>query len=54
MGEAKDHQIDIFSGSDYTCVTFEPDLKRFGMKELDESIVSLMQKRVSKRFCKNY
>ena len=31
---------------DYTCVTFEPDLKKFGMKELDDDIVSLFKRRV--------
>jgi DNA topoisomerase-2 len=31
---------------DYTCITFKPDLKRFGMERLDEDIVSLMTKRV--------
>ena len=50
MGETKDHQIEGYSGADYTCVTFEPDLKKFGMKELDDSIVSLMQKRVREYF----
>ena len=32
--------------SDYTKVTFEPDLKKFKMKNLDNDIVSLMKKRV--------
>ena len=33
-------------GKDYTCVTFRPDLKRFGMDHLDADIVALMTKRV--------
>ena len=33
-------------GKDFTCVTFKPDLKRFGMETLDNDIVSLMIKRV--------
>lgn len=33
-------------GKDYTCITFRPDLRRFGMERLDEDIVSLMTKRV--------
>lgn len=33
-------------GKDYTCITFRPDLKRFGMERLDDDIVSLMTKRV--------
>jgi len=32
--------------SDYTCVTFYPDLARFGMLELEKDIVDLMNKRV--------
>ena len=31
---------------DFTCVTFRPDLKRFGMEHLDDDIISLMTKRV--------
>lgn len=31
---------------DYTCVTFEPDLKQFKMKSLDDDILSLLKKRV--------
>jgi len=30
----------------YTCVTFKPDLSKFGMDKLDNDIVSLMTKRV--------
>lgn len=31
---------------DFTCVTFKPDLRRFGMERLDDDIVALMTKRV--------
>ena len=31
---------------DYTCISFKPDLKRFGMEALDDDIISLMTKRV--------
>lgn len=31
---------------EFTCVTFEPDLARFGMDSLDDDIVSLLKKRV--------
>jgi len=31
---------------EFTCVTFEPDLARFGMESLDDDIVSLLKKRV--------
>lgn len=30
----------------WTCVTFKPDLKRFGMETLEEDAVALMRKRV--------
>ncbi len=31
---------------DFTCVTFEPDLKKFKMKTLDDDTVALLSKRV--------
>ncbi|PWN50958.1 type II DNA topoisomerase [Violaceomyces palustris] len=31
---------------DYTCITFKPDLKRFGMESIDSDIEGLMMKRV--------
>lgn len=31
---------------DYTCVTFYPDLQKFGMQRLDKDIVDLLTKRV--------
>ena len=31
---------------DYTCITFYPDLARFGMSSLEEDTIALMQKRV--------
>ena len=34
------------TGTDFTCVTFYPDLARFHMTHLDEDIVSLLSKRV--------
>lgn len=33
-------------GEEYTCVTFKPDLKRFGMDRIDEDTESLLKKRV--------
>ena len=39
-------KIEDYSKEDYTCITFEPDLKRFGMDKLDDDIVSLFEKRV--------
>eukprot|EP00889_Picochlorum_renovo_P007738 jgi/Picre1/34768/NNA_002234.t1 len=40
-------QIKECKASDnWTCITFRPDLERFGMEELEQDIVSLMRKRV--------
>ena len=39
-------KIEDYNDKDFTCITFEPDLERFGMKELDDDIVALLQKRV--------
>ena len=38
--------IEDYSKDDFTCITFEPDLSRFGMTELDDDIVALFEKRV--------
>jgi len=38
--------ISKHSGSDYTCITFFPDFKRFKMDKLDEDTVALLSKRV--------
>ena len=39
-------EIKEYNGEDYTCITFEPDLARFGMEKMDEDIVALFKKRV--------
>ena len=39
-------EIEDYSKDDFTCITFEPDLARFGMDELDDDIVALFEKRV--------
>ena len=39
-------KIEDYSKEDFTCITFEPDLKRFGMDILDDDIVALFEKRV--------
>lgn len=39
-------RITKFDGTDYTCITFYPDLARFKMEELDEDIIGLLAKRV--------
>lgn len=46
MSEKTEPEIAKYKGSDYTCITFWPDLPRFGIKKLDDDIVSLMIKRV--------
>lgn len=48
MSEIGEPKIDSFSKDsfDYTEVTFEPDLKKFGMQKLDKDIVDLLNKRV--------
>lgn len=38
-------EISSYSGEDFTRVTFEPDLERFGMRVLDSDILSLFKKR---------
>lgn len=45
IGEPKisDYPADA---SDYLQVMFEPDLKKFGMKEIDKDVYSLLKKRV--------
>ena len=39
-------KITDYDKEDYTIITFEPDLDKFKMKQLDDDIVSLMTKRV--------
>ena len=39
-------KIENYDKDDFTCITFEPDLSRFGMTELDNDIVALFEKRV--------
>lgn len=46
MTEKEDPVIKSWNKKDFTCVTFVPDLNRFGMASLDKDIVSLMKKRV--------
>jgi len=46
MGTKMSPSISKASGSDYTCVTFKPDLARFKMSSLDDDTVALLCKRV--------
>ena len=34
-------KIEDYDKEDFTCITFQPDLSRFGMTELDDDIVAL-------------
>lgn len=45
MTKASDPKIKDHSDSDYTKVTFSPDLSKFKMEKLDDDIVSLMNRR---------
>ena len=44
-GTAKIDELPI-KQKDFTKITFEPDLERFGMDSLDDDIVALKKKRV--------
>ena len=46
MSKASDPEIVPSKDSDYTCITFQPDLKKFGMKKFDKDLLDLMYKRV--------
>ncbi|XP_066521749.1 DNA topoisomerase 2-alpha [Hoplias malabaricus] len=45
MGRAGEAKIKPFSGDDYTCITFQPDLTKFKMQLLDRDTVALMTRR---------
>ncbi|KAH8357885.1 hypothetical protein KR200_002780 [Drosophila serrata] len=45
MGKASDVTIKDFNGTDFTRITFSPDLAKFKMDRLDEDIVALMSRR---------
>lgn len=47
MSEKGDPEIRTCSSSDnWTCITFRPDLAKFGMEKLEDDTVELMRKRV--------
>lgn len=46
MSTKSEPDIKTYKGEDYTCITFYPDLKRFGMEKLENDITALMIKRV--------
>lgn len=45
MAKAETEKIVDFSGTDYTCVTFSPDLSKFKMEKLDDDFVALIKRR---------
>lgn len=45
MGRAGEVKIKPFSGEDFTCITFQPDLAKFKMQALDRDTVALMTRR---------
>lgn len=45
MTKTSEPKIKISTGDDFTSISFEPDLQRFGMTELDEDTVALFERR---------
>ncbi|KAF8771269.1 DNA topoisomerase 2-alpha-like [Argiope bruennichi] len=45
MTKAEEPKIQSFNGSDFTCITFYPDLAKFKMTVLDKDIVAIMTRR---------
>uniref|UniRef100_A0A4W4H7T1 DNA topoisomerase 2 n=1 Tax=Electrophorus electricus TaxID=8005 RepID=A0A4W4H7T1_ELEEL len=45
MGRAGEAALRPFTGDDYTCITFWPDLAKFKMQSLDRDTVALMTRR---------
>lgn len=46
MSVIKKPKIEKYKGKSYTKITFTPDLEKFEMKELEDDIITLMEKRV--------
>lgn len=46
MSSSNNAEITPYDGSDYTCVSWEPDLPRFGMPAFQGDIVAILKKRV--------
>ena len=45
MGKAAEPIVKDFSGKDFTCITFKPDLAKFKMESLDRDTISLLARR---------
>ena len=46
MSEKDGPHIEDYTGKDYTCVTFVPDLKKFKQRRINSDFVNLLKKRV--------
>ncbi|XP_018425661.1 PREDICTED: DNA topoisomerase 2-beta isoform X1 [Nanorana parkeri] len=45
MQKTTDPKIKYFDGDDYTCITFQPDLSKFKMENLDKDTLALLTRR---------
>jgi len=45
MGKADSEKIVDYTGTDFTCITFSPDLAKFKMETLDDDFVALVKRR---------
>lgn len=45
MSKAAEPVVKDFSGKDFTCITFKPDLAKFKMESLDRDTFSLLARR---------
>ncbi|XP_022251044.1 DNA topoisomerase 2-alpha-like [Limulus polyphemus] len=45
MTKTTDAKVKPFSGEDFTCITFHPDLAKFKMEALDKDLISLLSRR---------
>ena len=45
MGKTEPEKITEFSGTEFTCITFSPDLPKFKMEKLDNDFVALLKRR---------
>lgn len=45
MTKPGEFKIVDYSGTDFTCITFSPDLEKFKMQSLDDDSVALLMRR---------
>ena len=46
MSRRRKPTISPYAGTDWTRITFEPDLAKFGMQKFDEDVLKLFERRV--------